>query len=79
MAVGGSTKDARPSCQVTAAIKANAEAFTPSKKAEAAGMDVVIVSGDKDMFQLVSDRIQVYDSMREDARFHELRRKLKLA
>ncbi len=38
---------------------------TVAKKAEAAGMDVVIVSGDKDMFQLVSARIQIYDSMRE--------------
>jgi DNA polymerase-1 len=38
---------------------------TVAKKAEAAGMDVVIVSGDKDMFQLVSARTQIYDSMRE--------------
>ncbi len=38
---------------------------TVAKKAEAEGMDVVIVSGDKDMFQLVSARIQIYDSMRE--------------
>jgi DNA polymerase-1 len=38
---------------------------TVAKKAEVAGMDVVIVSGDKDMFQLVSTSIQVYDSMRE--------------
>ena len=27
--------------------------------------DVVIVTGDKDLFQLVGDRIQVYDSMKE--------------
>jgi DNA polymerase-1 len=38
---------------------------TVARKAETEGMDVVIVSGDKDMFQLVSARIQVYDSMRE--------------
>lgn len=38
---------------------------TVAKKAEAEGMDVVIVSSDKDMFQLVSPRIQIYDSMRE--------------
>src|SRR4030065_783635 len=28
-------------------------------------VDVVVITGDKDILQLVSDRIQVYDSMKE--------------
>ncbi len=38
---------------------------TLSKKGEAAGLQVVIVSGDKDMFQLISPSVTVYDSMKE--------------
>jgi 5'-3' exonuclease len=28
-------------------------------------VDVVIITGDKDILQLVNDRIQVYDTMKE--------------
>jgi len=38
---------------------------TLSKKGEAAGLQVVIVSGDKDMFQLITPSVKVYDSMKE--------------
>lgn len=38
---------------------------TIAKKAEAAGIDVVIVSGDKDFAQLISPRVCMYDSMKE--------------
>jgi DNA polymerase-1 len=37
---------------------------TMARQAEAAGLDVVIISGDKDMCQLVSDRITLLDTMR---------------
>jgi DNA polymerase-1 len=37
---------------------------TVAKKAEPE-MDVVIITGDKDILQLVNDRIQVYDTMKE--------------
>ena len=38
---------------------------TIAKKAAASGVDVFILSGDKDMMQLVSDRIKIYDPMKE--------------
>jgi DNA polymerase-1 len=38
---------------------------TIAKKAADQGMEVTIVSGDKDMFQLVSSRIRIYDTMRD--------------
>lgn len=38
---------------------------TIAKKAEAAGLDVVIVSGDKDFAQLISPKVCMYDSMKE--------------
>ncbi|MFQ5580787.1 MAG: DNA polymerase I [Nitrospiria bacterium] len=38
---------------------------TLSKKGEAAGLQVVIVSGDKDMFQLITPSVTIYDSMKE--------------
>ncbi len=38
---------------------------TLAKKGEAAGLQVVIVSGDKDMFQLISPSVTIYDSMKE--------------
>jgi len=38
---------------------------TLSKKGESAGLDVTIVSGDKDMFQLISPHITMYDTMKE--------------
>ena len=38
---------------------------TIAKKAAASGVDVFILSGDKDMMQLVSDRIKIYAPMKE--------------
>ncbi len=38
---------------------------TLSREAEASGMEVVIVSSDKDLYQLVSDRVRVRDGIRE--------------
>jgi DNA polymerase-1 len=38
---------------------------TIAKKAAASGVAVFILSGDKDMMQLVSDRIKIYDPMKE--------------
>jgi DNA polymerase-1 len=38
---------------------------TLSKKGEAAGLSVTIVSGDKDMFQLLSPHIRMYDTLKE--------------
>jgi DNA polymerase-1 len=38
---------------------------TLAKKGAAEGMSVTIVSGDKDMFQLISPQITIYDTMKE--------------
>lgn len=38
---------------------------TIAKKAEAEGLEVTLVTGDKDMLQLVSPRIKIYDTMKE--------------
>ena len=38
---------------------------TLSRRAAAEGMEVTVVSGDKDLLQLVSPRISVYDSLKE--------------
>ncbi len=38
---------------------------TLAKKAAATGVDVYILSGDKDMMQAVGDRIKIYDPMKE--------------
>jgi len=38
---------------------------TIAKKAEAEGLEVTLVTGDKDMFQLVSPRVKIYDTMKE--------------
>ena len=40
---------------------------TLARRAETEGMETVIVSGDKDLLQLVSDRISVYDPSKGDA------------
>ncbi len=40
---------------------------TLARQAEAQGLDAVIVSGDKDLLQLVSDRVVVYDPGKGDA------------
>jgi DNA polymerase-1 len=37
-----------------------------ARRAEAAGMDVAIVSSDKDMLQLVNERVSMYNPMQED-------------
>ena len=37
---------------------------TYARQAEAAGMDVIIVSSDKDLMQLVSDRISMFDAIK---------------
>ena len=39
---------------------------TLAKRAEAAGMDVIIVSSDKDMLQLVDERVSMLDPAKED-------------
>jgi DNA polymerase-1 len=39
---------------------------TLAKHAEAAGMDAVIVTSDKDAFQLVSDRVRIFDHAKGD-------------
>ncbi|RMF98008.1 MAG: hypothetical protein D6734_00955 [Candidatus Schekmanbacteria bacterium] len=38
---------------------------TAAKRAEAAGYDVVIVSADKDLMQIINDKIKMYDPMRD--------------
>ena len=38
---------------------------TLARKAEAAGLDVVIVTSDKDMFQLLTPRIRIYDPVKD--------------
>ncbi len=38
---------------------------TLARKAEARGMDVTVVTGDKDILQLVGPRIRVYDTLKE--------------
>ncbi|MDH4101128.1 MAG: DNA polymerase I, partial [Nitrospirota bacterium] len=38
---------------------------TLTKQAVADGFDIVIVSGDKDLLQLVSDRVVMYDTMKD--------------
>lgn len=40
---------------------------TLARQAEAQGLDTVIVSGDKDLLQLVTDRVVVYDPAKGDA------------
>ena len=38
---------------------------TLARKAEAAGFDVVIVTGDKDMFQLLTQAVRIYDPVKD--------------
>ncbi|MFQ5780581.1 MAG: 5'-3' exonuclease H3TH domain-containing protein, partial [Nitrospiria bacterium] len=40
---------------------------TLARQGEAAGLQVVIISGDKDMFQLISPSVTVYDTLKEKA------------
>ena len=48
---------------------------TLARRAEAAGMDVVIVAGDKDFAQLIGERIRMFDTMRDVTYDAELVRK----
>ena len=41
---------------------------TLAVEAEKAGMDVVLVSGDKDLLQLVSDQVKMFDPGKEDSK-----------
>lgn len=50
-----------------AGVEADDVIGTLARRAEAAGMDAVIVSGDKDLLQIVTDRISVYDPSKGDA------------
>lgn len=43
---------------------------TLTKMALAAGLDVQIITGDKDLMQLVSDRVEIYEPMK-NVRFHK--------
>jgi len=52
---------------VTPGVEADDVMGTVARRAEAAGMDTVLVSGDKDLLQLVSDRIKVFDPSKGDA------------
>ena len=49
-------------------VEADDVIATIARKAEADGMQTVIITGDKDLMQLVSDRIELWDTMR-DRRF----------
>ena len=41
------------------------EAISLAKKLESEGFDIVILSGDKDLMQLISDRVSMYDPMKD--------------
>jgi len=47
-------------------IEADDVIASVARKAEAEGYDVTIVTGDKDLFQLINDGIRVYDTMKEE-------------
>ena len=46
---------------VVPGVEADDVIGTLARRAEAEGMEAVLVTGDKDMLQLVSDRVKVYD------------------
>ncbi len=50
-----------------AGVEADDVIGTLARRAEAAGMEAVIVSGDKDLLQLVTDRVSVYDPSKGEA------------
>lgn len=52
---------------VTPGVEADDVIGTLARRAEDAGIDTVLVSGDKDLLQLVSDRIKVFDPSKGDA------------
>ncbi len=53
---------------VVPGVEADDVIGTLALRGEAAGMDVILVSGDKDLMQLVSDHIRIYDPAKEDAK-----------
>jgi DNA polymerase-1 len=46
---------------------------TLSRRAEEAGFDVIVVSRDKDMMQLVTDRIWMFNPAKEDTIYNPLK------
>lgn len=48
-------------------VEADDVIATLARQAEAQGMDSVVVSGDKDLLQLISDRVKVFDPSKGDA------------
>ncbi|MBI5190611.1 MAG: DNA polymerase I [Nitrospirae bacterium] len=47
-------------------IEADDVIAATARKAASAGFDVTIVTGDKDLFQLIDEHIKVYDTMKEE-------------
>jgi DNA polymerase-1 len=52
---------------VVPGVEADDVMGTLARQAEAAGLEAVLVTGDKDMLQLVSDRVKVFDPSKGDA------------
>jgi len=46
-------------------IEADDVIATVARKAEKAGLDVTVVTGDKDLYQIITDNIRVYDTMKD--------------
>ncbi|HDP35360.1 MAG TPA: DNA polymerase I, partial [Candidatus Hydrogenedentes bacterium] len=53
---------------VVPGVEADDVIGTLAKQAEAKGMEVVLVSGDKDLMQLISENVRMYDAGKEDAK-----------
>ena len=53
-----------------AGVEADDVLGTLARRAEAAGMDAVLVTGDKDLLQLVTDHVTVYDPSKGDEGFY---------
>ena len=51
---------------VVPGVEADDVMGTLARQAEAAGLDAVLVSGDKDLLQLVTDRVRVFDPSKEE-------------
>lgn len=54
-------------CIEEAGVEADDVLGTLAKKASAEGFDVTIITGDKDLYQLVTDRVTLFEPMRERA------------